>query len=186
MSVRKNSLRKNIINQGSPQPGEPVFILIGKIRRPHGVDGEMMIDPYSESVDRFKPGSEVLIGEDHQPLVIRTRRAMDRAMLITFKDVTDPDQAGLFRNKFIYIRKEDLQALPDGEYYHFDLVGLNVFDTADQLLGVLTEVLETGANDVYVVKSEKGEEILLPAIESVIISVNLKEARMVVNPPEWN
>ena len=186
MSVRKNSLRKNIIDQGSPKPGEPVFILIGKIRRPHGVDGEMMIDPYSESVDRFKPGSEVLIGEDHQPLVIRTRRAMDRAMLITFKDVTDPDQAGLFRNKFIYILKDNLPALPDGEYYHFDLVGLNVFDTADQLLGVLTEVLETGANDVYVVKSEKGEEILLPAIESVIISVNLKEARMVVNPPEWN
>ena len=58
MSVRKNSLRKNIIDQGSPQPGEPVFILIGKIRRPHGVDGEMMIDPYSEFVDRFKPGSE--------------------------------------------------------------------------------------------------------------------------------
>ena len=107
-------------------------------------------------------------------------------MLITFKDITDLDQAGLFRNKFIYIRKEDLPALPDGEYYHFDLVGLNVFDTADQLLGVLTEVLETGANDVYVVKSENGEEILLPAIESVIISVNLKDARMVVNPPEWN
>ena len=53
-------------------------------------------------------------------------------------------------------------------------------------LGVLTEVLETGANDVYVVKSENGEEILLPAIESVIVSVNLKDGTMVVNPPEWN
>jgi 16S rRNA processing protein RimM len=186
MSVRKNSLRKNNSDQGSPQPGEPVFILIGKIRRPHGVDGEMMIDPYSESVDRFKPGNKVLIGEDHLPQVIRTRRAMDRAMLITFKDISDPDQAGLFRNKFMYILKDDLPELPDGEYYHFDLVGLNVFDTEDELLGVLTEVLETGANDVYVVKSENGEEILLPAIESVIISVNLKDARMVVKPPEWN
>lgn len=186
MSVRKNSLRKSTNDQGSPQPGEPVFILIGKIRRPHGVDGKMMIDPYSESVDRFKPGNKVLIGEDHQPQVIQTRRAMDRAMLITFKDITDPDQAGLFRNKFIYILKDDLPALPDGEYYHFDLVGLNVFDIDDQMLGVLTEVLETGANDVFVVKSENGEEILLPAIESVIISVNLKAAMMVVKPPEWN
>jgi 16S rRNA processing protein RimM len=185
MSVRKNSLRKNIIDQGSPLPGEPVFILIGKIRRPHGVDGEMMIDPYSESVDRFKPGNKVLVGEDHLPQVIRTRRSMDRAILITFKDIADPDQAGLFRNKFIFILKDDLPVLPDGEYYHFDLVGMKVIDTDDQMLGVLTEVLETGANDVYVVKSENKEEILLPAIDSVIVSVNLKDRTMVVKPPEW-
>ena len=187
MSDPKSTDQDNIINdQGSPQPGEPVFILIGKIRRPHGVDGELMIDPYSESPEQFKPGNKVFIGEDHQPLVIRSRRAMDKAMLIIFKEVTDTDQAGSYRNKYIYILKEDLPSLPEGEYYHFDMIGLNVFNTADQLLGVLTEVLETGANDVYVVKTDKGEEILLPAIDSVIISVNLSDGKMVVEPPEWN
>jgi 16S rRNA processing protein RimM len=145
----------------------------------------MMIDTFSESPERFKLGRKVFLGEDHQPNVIKSRRTMDKAMLITLKDVKDSDQAGLFRNKFIYILKEDLPVLPEGEYYHFDLIGLQVYDPSDKLLGKLVEVIETGANDVYVVTNEQGEEVLIPAISQVVISVSIPDGKMVVNPPEW-
>jgi 16S rRNA processing protein RimM len=186
MSDTKRTEQENQIkDQGSPQPGEPVFILVGKIRRPHGVDGEIMIDAYSESPERFKPGRKVFLGEDHQPHVIRSRRTMNKAMLITLKDVDSTEQAGLYRNKFIYILKEDLPELPEGEYYHFDLIGLQVYDPSDKFLGKLVEVIETGANDVYVVTNEQGEEILIPAISQVVVSVSIPDGKMVVNPPEW-
>lgn len=186
MSDTKNTEQgKKIKDHGSPQPGEPVFILIGKIRKAHGVDGEIMIDAYSESPERFKPGRKIFLGEDHQPHVIRSRRTMDKAMLISLKDISDPELVGKYRNKFIYILKEDLPTLPEGEYYHFDLIGLQVFDPSGKLLGKLVEVIETGANDVYVVDNEQGEEMLIPAISQVVVSVSIPDGKMVVNPPEW-
>ncbi len=186
MSDPKKPKKKTEVNViGSPDIGEPVYILIGKIRKPHGVDGELLIDPYSESPERFKAGKQVFIGEDHEIQVIKTRRMMDKSMLITFKDVNDIDLAGQYRNKYIYTLKESLPPLPDGEYYHFDLVGLNVHDQKGELLGILKEVIETGANDVYVVENNSGEEILLPAIASVIIQVNLDECKMIVESPVW-
>jgi 16S rRNA processing protein RimM len=180
--TKKNTEANDI---GSLGTGEPVFILIGKIRKPHGVDGELLIDAYSESPERFKAGKQIFIGEDHELHVIKTRRMMDKAMLITFKDVDDVNLAGQYRNKYIYTIKEYLPSLPDGEYYHFDLVGLNVYDQMGVYMGKLKEVLETGANDVYVVENEAGEEILLPAIASVIIAVSLSEHKMIVDPPIW-
>jgi 16S rRNA processing protein RimM len=176
---------KKIIDQGSPEPGEPVFILLGKIRKPHGLDAEMIVDAYSESPDRFKPGTRVFAGEEHLPLTIRTRRSIDKALLLTFKDIDDTETAGQYRNHFIYTVKEELPPLPEGEYYHFDLIGLEVVNEAGSFLGRISEVIETGANDVYVVTNTEGEESLLPAIKSVILSVDLAAGKMVVNPPEW-
>ena len=186
MSENQISNRKIENNEnGSPDPGEPVFILIGKVRRPHGVDGELIVDAYSEDPQRFEPGNQVYLGEEHLPQVIHSRRSHDKALLITFKGIDDPDAAGNLRNQLVYIHRENLPSLPEGKYYHFDLIGLNVFDTSGNSIGKLVEVLETGANDVYVVKNDQGEETLLPAITQVIIEVNLADGCMVVDPPEW-
>lgn len=186
MSDPKHTDRNNQdVDQGSPQNGEPVFILVGKVRRPHGVDGELIIDAYSEDPERFKPGRNIFLGKDHLSFTVRSRRMVDKAMLITLKGLDDPDEAGKYRNNLIYVNKVDLPELPEGEYYHFDLIGLDVFDPKGNSLGKLNEVIETGANDVYVVTNEKGEEILVPAISQVIMDVSLAEHRMIVNPPEW-
>jgi len=90
-----------------------------------------------------------------------------------------------FRNQYLYVRADELPPLPEGEYYHHQLLGLRVFDLQGNLLGVLSEILETGANDVYVVRDEGGSEILLPVIEGVILEVDLGARRLIVNPPEW-
>ena len=75
--------------------------------------------------------------------------------------------------------------LPQGEYYHHQLLGLQVINKEGQLLGTLVEILETGANDVYVVKGESGEEVLLPAIDGVVVGIDLENHTMLVEPPAW-
>ena len=79
----------------------------------------------------------------------------------------------------------DLPALPDGEYYRFELIGLTVVDRAGAVLGTLDEIIETGANDVYRVHPETGADMLLPALADVIVSVDLPAKQMVVDPPDW-
>jgi 16S rRNA processing protein RimM len=85
----------------------------------------------------------------------------------------------------VYVKVTDLPKLPDGEYYHHQLINLRVIDDKGQPLGVLTDILETGANDVYVVTTPAGQELLLPAIEGVIIQVDLEHQQIQVHPPDW-
>ncbi len=171
--------------EGSPNPGEPVFILVGKVRKPHGLDGELLLEPFSDDPQRFKPGSQIFLGKEHLPFIIRTRRSQDTAVLIQLKGVDTPEAAGEFRNLMIYIDKKDLPPLPEGRYYHFDLIGLDVINKDGKHLGKLSEVIETGANDVYVVINEEGVETLLPAIAQVILEVSLVDGCMSVDAPEW-
>jgi 16S rRNA processing protein RimM len=162
-----------------------VFVVIGKIRRPHGVDGEMIVDSYSDFPERFKPGTTILIGTDHAPYVIRARRFTNSAMLVMLRGIDTPEQAGELRNKMVEIDRNTLPPLPEGQYYHFQLVGLQVFGEDGKMVGVLNEVITTGANDVYVVVDEEGHENLFPALESVILSVDISNNKMVVRPQEW-
>ncbi|HWQ46061.1 MAG TPA: ribosome maturation factor RimM, partial [Longilinea sp.] len=92
---------------------------------------------------------------------------------------------GQHRNQLLYVTTADLPKLPDGEYYHHQLIGLKVQDEAGVLIGVLADIIETGANDVYVVQNDAGKEVLLPALKNIVISVDLQQGVMVVHPPEW-
>lgn len=180
---RKRNLQRD--NTGSLPSGEPVFLAVGLIRRPHGVRGEMVMDLLTHFPERLIPGRQLYIGESHQPVRIRSVRPALQAVLIAFEGYEDRDQVAAFRNQYLYVRADELPPLPEGEYYHHQLLGLRVFDLQGNLLGVLSEILETGANDVYVVRDEGGSEILLPVIEGVILEVDLGARRLIVNPPEW-
>jgi 16S rRNA processing protein RimM len=170
---------------GSPEPGEPVFVVVGKLRRPHGIKGEILMDVLTDFPDRLRRRQTVFVGEQHEPQVIETLRWSDRAILIGFAGFEDVDAVGQFRNQFVYRKVSDLPTLPVGEFYFHQLIGLQVVDEQGQDLGVLAEILETGANDVYVVKSPEGKEILLPALENVILNVDMEKREIRVRPPEW-
>jgi 16S rRNA processing protein RimM len=170
---------------GSPKPGEPLFLVVGLLRRPHGVKGEILMDVLTDFPERLSKNKLVYVGEDHEPFRIEFLRPQDQALLVTFTGIEDADQAGLLRNKRVYVQADVLPELPEGTYYHHQLIGLVVVDNNGQSLGILTEILETGANDVYVVVSAGGTETLLPAIESVILEVDLERQEMRVNPPAW-
>jgi 16S rRNA processing protein RimM len=102
-------------------------------------------------------------------------------MLVKFKGIETPEDAGLFRNQWVYVKATDVPALPEGKIYQHELFGFKVVDENDHPLGELVEIIETGANNVYVVKDEAGKEILLPAIPSVILELDAERRLMRVH-----
>jgi 16S rRNA processing protein RimM len=165
---------------GSPN-GEPVYLAIGFIRRPHGVQGEMIMDLHTDFPERIKSGRKVLVGEKRQPLTFDTVRPHGDSLLVSFRGVDTPEDAGRFRNQWVYVKSSDVPPLPEGQYYQYELIGLDVVDENGNPLGKLAEILETGANDVYVVRNEAGKEILLPVIPSVILNRDMDRRLLTVH-----
>lgn len=167
-------------SSGSPD-GEPVYLVVGFLRRPHGVRGEIIMDLHTDFPERFKAGRKLFAGEDRQPVTLESCRAHAGGMLVKLKGFNTPEEAGRFRNQWVYVKSTDVPALPHGQLYQHELFGMTVIDENDILLGVLTEIIETGANDVYVVRDDSGNEILLPAIPSVILDVDAGRRLMKVH-----
>jgi 16S rRNA processing protein RimM len=93
-------------------------------------------------------------------------------MLVRFQGIETPEEAGEYRNQWVYIKAKEAPKLPEGQIYQHELIGFQVIDENDQPLGELVEILETGANNVYVVKDETRGELLLPAIPSVVLNID--------------
>lgn len=172
-------------NTGSPETGGPVFIAIGFLRRPHGIGGELLMDLMTDFPERMRKGRAVYLGDQHEQAFIESTRGHTSGFLVRLRGVDSVEAAGNYRNTMVYVRADELPPLPKGEYYHHELVGMRVFDHDEQDLGVLTEIMETGANDVYVIISENGDETLVPVIKGVILSVDLEKREMRIHPPEW-
>jgi 16S rRNA processing protein RimM len=158
-------------NSGSPD-GEPVYLTVGFLRRPHGLHGEIIMDLHTDFPERLKRGRKLLIGEEHKQNSIEAVRPHQAGVLIKFKGIDTPEAAGQFRNQWAYVRASEVPPLPEGQIYQHELFGFQVLDENENLLGELVEIIETGANNVYVVKDESGRELLLPAIPSVILEMD--------------
>jgi 16S rRNA processing protein RimM len=153
--------------------GKPAYLAIGKVRRPHGVHGESVVEIYTDFPERLSPNRVVYIGEEYVKLVIASKRPHNEGLLLGFEGITTPEQAGRYRNQVLSISATEVSDLPEGEFYFYELLDLEVIDETDNSLGILTEILETGANDVYVVTDGTGHELLLPAIPEVVLAVDL-------------
>lgn len=166
---------------GSPSPGEPVFLAVGKLRRAHGVQGEMIMEVLTDFPERLRPGSKLTIGTPGQLVRLRSVRPHNQFMLVSFEGYTDPERVRPFVNQLVQVPVDDRPPLPEGEYYQHQLIGLSVVDESGRSLGRVKQILETGANDVYIVQATDGKEILLPAIDPVILSIDLEEGVMRVH-----
>jgi 16S rRNA processing protein RimM len=102
-------------------------------------------------------------------------------MLIKLKGVESPEDTVQFRNQWVYVKASEVPALPEGQIYKHELFGFQVVDENEHPLGELVDIIETGANDVYVVRDEAGKEILLPAIPSVILDLDTARRLMRVH-----
>jgi len=156
---------------GSPG-GEPVYLVVGFLRRPHGVQGEIIMDLHTDFPERLRSGRKLLVGDEHKPMTLASARPHAKGMLIKFKGVETPEDVGQFRNQWVYVKASAVPPLPEGQIYQHELFGFKVVDENDNVLGELVEIIETGANDVYVVKDDSGRELLLPAIPSVILDLD--------------
>jgi 16S rRNA processing protein RimM len=103
-------------------------------------------------------------------------------MLLAFEGLQTPEAVGVLRNEYVYVSAADRPALPAGEYYHHQLVGIQVFTLEGELLGELSEIMVSAAHDIYVIRMPIGRQILIPAVESYIKEIDLENQRMVVSP----
>jgi 16S rRNA processing protein RimM len=165
---------------GSPD-GEPVYLAIGFLRRAHGLRGEIIMDLHTDFPERLKSGRKLFVGEDRKPVELASARPHAKGMLVKFEGIDSPEGAGQLRNQWVYVRASDVPGLPEGKLYQHELFGFEVVDEDGASLGQLVEILETGANDVYVVRNGAGKEILLPAIPSVILELDAPGRRMRVH-----
>lgn len=143
------------------------------------------MDVLTDFPERIRPGRTVYVGDTHEPMRIAGVRGHDRAIIIHLHGLDSPEATARYRNAILYVKSTELPALPEGAYYHHQLLGLRVIDESGKDVGRLADILETGANDVYVVKTPEGKEILLPAVEDVIIEVKLESHEIHVKLPEW-
>jgi 16S rRNA processing protein RimM len=163
---------------GSPNTGEPEYLAVGKLRKPHGLRGEVLMEVLTDFPERLKPGAEIFMGKDLQPLHIRSTRWHKQLLLVLFDEFHDPESAAGCRNQMVYVPTVDRPALPEGEYYQHELLGLQVINQDGDNLGRIEKILDTGANDVLIVRSPQDTEILLPVIESVIGEIDLQKGKM--------
>ena len=159
------------------------FITIGVIIAPHGVRGDLRIMPRTDFPERFMHMDDCYI--DGKEYHVASARFHKQFVLASFEEIPDRNAAELFAKKEIQVRREDLVELPEGRYYIFDMIGLEVQDTEGNVLGTLTDVLQPGANDVYVVSKEGEPDQLFAAIDDVIIDIDMDKRMMIVDPPEW-
>ncbi len=161
-------------------------MLIGQIVGVHGIKGNCKIRSYAESLSVFQSDSVVIVATSdgrQKPYEINWVKPHAKAALISFKGVDTRDQAEALIGCELFIEKSRLPDPEEGSYYWFDLIGLDVFDADQKYLGRLESIIQTGSNDVYVVK-EDDTEILIPALKSVVQKIDLKNRRMQVDLPE--
>lgn len=173
---------------GSPQAGEPGFLAIGLLGKPHGVKGEINFHISSTQIKDIFSLKSVFIGDIQEEYSVNSIRKKGEHLIISFKGISTPESVAQFRNKIIYIKNKNAPVLQEDSYYYHQLIGIQVFNRQGQLLGKINEILKTGANDVYVITSLNplAKEILIPAIKSVILEVDINNKRMVVDSQEWD
>jgi 16S rRNA processing protein RimM len=163
---------------GPSTAGGSAFLVVGKVRRPHGVHGEVVAEILTDFPHHIRPKRAIYLGEEHVKLIVVSRRPHNEGLLLGFEGITSPEKAGWYRNQILSIAASEVSELPEGEFYFHELLDLEVMDETGNFLGVLTEILETGANDVYVVTNSTGHELLIPAIPEVVLDVNLETKKM--------
>lgn len=161
---------------------------MGAVARAHGLQGEVVVDVWSEAPERFRPGSQLTaqLGDFARSMTVETSRPFGERLLIRFEGITTRTQAEALRGADLTVARSEVGPAPSGAHYRFDLIGLRVRTRAGEHLGTVADVFSTGANDVIVVRGERGE-LLLPHLTTVVLSIQPERGEMVVEiPPGLN
>ena len=166
---------------------EPACLVsVGKIARTHGIRGALKIYPYGESLAAQAAGEKFFLRPkdgDSFTVTLIDFRVQGKMLVCRFEELTDINGAQPLVGKEIFLPEDRIPPASEGEFYHYQLIGLDIETRDGQSLGILRRIIETGSNDVYVAELE-GREILIPAIEDVICEIDLEGKRMVVELPE--
>ena len=169
----------------TPPTGPPPFLLLGQVLRPHGVRGELRVEVLTAYPERIVPQQRVYLGPDPADVsaarlyTIAQARRHQQYLILQLAEVGDRNAAELLREQYVMVAFEDAIPLEDDEYYLFQVIGLEVVTTEGEALGRITDVLETGANDVFVVRGPRGE-VLLPVIDECVQCIDFDAGTITV------
>lgn len=172
----------------SSRPEQPAYLALGKVLRPHGVRGELRVSTITDYPERVSELETLFLsrdieGKDAKAYSVEAARLHQDYMLIKFKNVPDRTAAERLRDLYVLVDIEHAVPLEDDEVYLYELIGLTVKLEDGTVLGTLTDVMETGANDVYVVNSDTHGSILIPAHDETVVEIDLDEEFIIVAPP---
>ncbi|SEU30972.1 16S rRNA processing protein RimM [Lacrimispora sphenoides] len=159
------------------------LLRVGVISSTHGVRGEVKVYPTTDDVNRFKSLKNVILdtGREHMDLEIQGVKFFKNMVILKFKGYDSIDDIEKYKGKDLLITRDQAVELGPDENFIFDLIGLRVVTEDGQEFGTLTDVIKTGANDVYEVKTAEGKEVLLPAIKECVLNVDLTEGTVTVH-----
>ncbi len=159
------------------------LLQVGIISSTHGVRGEVKVFPTTDDSNRFKKLKEVLLdtGKEQLSMKIEQVKFFKQFAILKFEGIDNIDDVEKYKGKSLYVTREHAVKLKKDEYYIADLIGICVLDESGEKLGTLTDVMETGANDVYVIEMKDGRELLLPAIRQCILDVDIEQMIMKVH-----
>ncbi|MCR5628291.1 ribosome maturation factor RimM [Eubacterium sp.] len=161
------------------------YLRVGVLVKPHGVRGEMKVFPTTDDMKRFEDLIEKDVFFDikgnYEAHKIVSVKYFKQFAILQFEDITDMDMALKLKNIDVYVKREDAVELEEGEYYIADLLGLSVYLEDGSLFGKLKDVMETGANDVYVISTEEHGEVLVPVIDDCVKEVDLENEKIIIH-----
>lgn len=164
----------------------PQRLLVGIIGAPHGLNGDIRVRLVTDFPERLPSISHVYVGEETERRRLRTvRPGSENSAILTIAGITDRDEAMEFRGQPLYIDIRDAKPLEEGEYYWHQLIDMQAVTPEGETLGVVTSIIQTGANDVYVITQPDGKELLLPALKDVILEIDVPNKRMIAKPLEY-
>lgn len=162
------------------------LICIGEFVAPHGVRGDIRLYPYSDDPSQYLSLKTFFL-DNGTPFSLESIKAHKRVYVIHSAQIKNVDEAEALRGKKIYVSRDMLPELPEGEYFHFEMIGLPVFHAeTGEKIGTVANIISTGANDVYEVQLEDGKNMLVPAIRDVIKKIDIPAGRIEILPQkEW-
>lgn len=158
------------------------YLEIGQIVNTNGLKGLLKIKPFTDDITRFEDLEFIYIqkGQELIKKQIEEVKYVKNMVLLKLEGIDNIDEAEKYRNLYIKINKEDAGEVPEGSYLIVDMLKCSVYTDENELLGKMIDVLTTGSNDVYVVKTEEGKEVLLPAIKDVVKEIDIQNKKIVV------
>ena len=155
------------------------FLQVGVISSTHGIRGEVKVFPTTDDPMRFKKLKKVFLdtGRERIELEVQSVRFFKQFAIVKFKGIDNINDIERYKGKGLFVPREDAVPLGEDEYYIADLIGMEVF-TEDGHFGVVKDVIETGANEVYIIESDEHGEVLIPAIRQCVLDVNVEEKKM--------
>ena len=159
------------------------YFKVGQIVNTHGIKGEVKVFPTTDNVKRFKKNMEIILdtGKENIQLTVESVKFFKQFVILKFKGIDNINDIEKYKTKSLYVTRANAVRLRKDEYFIADLLGVDVWEDNDEKLGVLKDVIETGANDVYVITLEDGKELLIPAIKECILDVDVENRKMTVH-----